>query len=176
MKQKVVFMMSGSIACFKACEVISMLNKKGLDVQCAISESTPHFIGRSTLEGLSGNPVLDNEYESGRNMDHIHLMHQSDLIVLCPATAKTINQMAHGVGGLLSTLFLAHDFQRPFLVYPAMNTAMYQHPTTQACMEKLKSMGLQIRPTGTGDLACGEEGYGRLLEPRQIFEEILEQL
>jgi phosphopantothenoylcysteine decarboxylase/phosphopantothenate--cysteine ligase len=85
--------------------------------------------------------------------------------------------MAQGLGeDLLTTLFLAHDFSKPWLIAPAMNTSMYQHPTTQASLRRLSEMGCKLLPTGHGELACGEVGEGRLLEAEQLLEQILKHL
>ena len=86
-KSKILFHLSGSIACYKACMVISGLVQKGYDVRTVCSPAALEFVGAATLEGLTGNPVLTNLFEVGRNMDHIHLPTWADLAILCPATA-----------------------------------------------------------------------------------------
>ncbi|HWU43090.1 MAG TPA: phosphopantothenoylcysteine decarboxylase, partial [Bdellovibrio sp.] len=116
-------------------------------------------------------------YSAGNVMDHIHLMRWADLILVAPATANFINKAAQGIGDdLLSTLFLAHDFKKPFMVAPAMNTSMYLHPVTQKSVATLKSFGIEILDAASGILACGEEGYGKLLEPDLILKIVLEKL
>jgi phosphopantothenoylcysteine decarboxylase/phosphopantothenate--cysteine ligase len=128
-----------------------------------------HFIGSATLEGLTGQPAVNDTFGKGHAMDHIHLARWADLIILCPATANVINKLAQGIADdLVTTLFLAHDFKKPFLIAPAMNSSMYRHPVTQASLRKLREMGLKVLATNTGSLACGEEGEGRLLESEQI--------
>ena len=173
----VLFQLSGSIACFKACSVVSALTQAGHDVRCAASRSALEFVGRATLEGLSANLVATDTFEEGRWMEHIELPRQADLTILCPATANRLNAMAAGSGAdLLGTMFLAHDFTKPFLVAPAMNTRMWQHPVTQRSVVSLRSMGLSfIEPEG-GMLACGEVGAGRLAEPSTIVDEVLRVL
>lgn len=169
MAKKVLFFMSGSIAGFKACQVISDLKKLGTDVQVVASPSTFEFVGRASLEGLSGRQVVSSLFEEGKMMDHIHLMRWADICVLCPATANTLNQFATGSGdSLLTTFFLAHDFKKPFLVFPAMNTSMYDHPVTQRSIGQLKEMGIQVFATNEGNLACGEVGSGRMLESFEV--------
>lgn len=176
-KSKVVFMMTGSIACYKACHVISRLVQNNCEVQVVASSSALKFVGNATLEGLSGRPVVSDMYAAGNVMDHIHLMRWADLILVAPATANFLNKAAQGVGDdLLQTLFLAHDFKKPFLIAPAMNTSMYLHPVTQKSLKALKDMGLQILDTASGILACGEEGWGKLLEPDLILKMTLEAL
>ncbi len=176
-KSKVLFMMTGSIACYKACHVISRLVQNNCDVQVVASSSALKFVGNATLEGLTGRPVVSDMYAAGNVMDHIHLMRWADLILVAPATANFVNKAAQGVGDdLLQTLFLAHDFKKPFMVAPAMNTSMYLHPVTQKSLTALREMGLQILDTASGILACGEEGWGKLLEPDLILKAALEAL
>ena len=161
--------MSGSIAGFKACQVISDLKKLNAEVQVVVSPSTFEFVGKASLEGLSGRPVISSLFDEGKMMDHIHKMRWADIFVLCPATANTLNQFATGSGdSLLTTFFLAYDFKKPFLVFPAMNTSMYEHPVTQRSIGQLKEMGLQVFATNEGNLACGEVGSGRMLEAFEI--------
>lgn len=176
-KKNILILMSGSIACYKICSLISKLVQNDINVKVAMSVSAQKFIGTATIEGLSQNSVHTDTFEAGRAMEHIHLDRWADLILLAPASANTINKIAHGYGeDLISTLFLAHDFQKPFLVAPAMNTKMYLHPTTQKSITALKSMNVEILEAASGVLACGEVGYGRLLEPDLLFNEILSHL
>ena len=172
-KAKILFQLTGSIACYKACFLISKLVQSNYDVQVVATESALKFVGEATLEGLTGKPVYSELWQAGKMMDHIKLNRWADLAIVAPATANFINSTAHGLGNdLLTTLFLAHDFSKPYLIVPAMNTAMYKHPSTQDSLLRLKSMGLQVLETREGVLACGETGYGRLLEPDLIFQEI----
>jgi phosphopantothenoylcysteine decarboxylase/phosphopantothenate--cysteine ligase len=173
-KSKVLFLMSGSIACYKACQVISRLIQNDLDVEVVASSAALKFVGEATLEGLTGNKVKSDLWARGQLMDHIHLIREADIIVSAPASANFINKIAHGVGDdLLSTLFLAHDFKKPWLIAPAMNTSMYLHPITQKSIGTLRNLGLQILETASGVLACGESGLGKLLDPDLILKEIL---
>ena len=173
LKSKILFIMTGSIACYKACSILSKLKQNGHEIKVVMSPSSLKFVGAATIEGLTGAVPITEMYSSGQMMDHIHLIRWADLIIAAPATANYINKIAYGLGDdLLTTIFLAHDFKKPFLIAPAMNTMMYLHPTTQASLEKLKSMGVEILETASGVLACGEVGYGRLLEPELIVHEI----
>lgn len=177
MKTKILFLMTGSIACYKACNLISKLVQNNFEVQVVASPSALQFVGEATLEGLSGRPVESDLFERGHIMDHIHLIRWADLVVVAPATANYINKMAQGSGeDLLTTLFLAHDFKKPFLIAPAMNSTMYSHPLTQKSLGTLKEMGIQILETASGILACGETGWGKLLDPDLIFQEIQKSL
>jgi phosphopantothenoylcysteine decarboxylase / phosphopantothenate---cysteine ligase len=176
-KSKVLFKMTGSIACYKACNIISKLVQAGFEVQVVTSKSALQFVGQATLEGLTGKPVINDMWSPGNIMDHIHLMRWADLVIVAPATANFINKTAQGVGDdLLTTLFLAHDFKKPYLIAPAMNTTMYLHPATQKSIRTLKEYGVEILETASGVLACGEVGYGKLLDPELIFLEIQKSL
>lgn len=176
-KSKVLFILTGSIACYKACHAISRLVQAGCEVQVVATPSALKFVGNATLEGLTGKPVISDMYVAGNVMDHIHLMRWADLILVAPATANFINKAAQGIGDdLVSTLFLAHDFKKPFLLAPAMNTSMYMHPVTQSSVQKLREIGLVVLEAASGILACGEEGYGKLLEPDLILKAVLENL
>jgi phosphopantothenoylcysteine decarboxylase/phosphopantothenate--cysteine ligase len=96
---------------------------------------------------------------------------------VAPATANYVNKTSQGIGDdLVTTMFLAHDFKKPFLIAPAMNTSMYLHPVTQKSIQSLKAMGIEILETASGVLACGEVGWGRLLEPDLIVEEVKRHL
>lgn len=176
-KSKVLILMTGSIACYKIAQVISRLTQRRCEVQVVASPSALQFLGNATIEGLSGRPLVTEMYGSGNVMDHIHLVRWADVILVAPATANFINKAAQGVGDdLLTTMFLAHDFKKPFLIAPAMNTAMYLHPVTQKSIRSLTEMGVEILETASGVLACGEEGQGRLLEPELILDAVMSSL
>ena len=176
-KSKVLFILTGSIACYKACQAISRLVQNNCEVQVVATPAALKFVGNATFEGLTGKSAVSDLYAQGSVMDHIHLMRWADLILVAPATANFINKAAQGIADdLVSTLFLAHDFKKPFMIAPAMNTSMYAHPTTQSSLKKLADMGIELLDTTAGILACGEEGYGRLLEPDQIQKRVLEAL
>lgn len=166
----VLFQLSGSIACYKACSVLSRLVQDGHTVQCVASTAALQFIGPATLEGLSGRPLLTDTFTPGRGMEHIELNRWADLTLLCPATANRLNKMATGVADdLLGNLWLTHDFSKPFLVAPAMNTRMWTHPITQKSLATLEQLGLIFLRPEAGPLACGEVGEGRLMEPDALL-------
>lgn len=175
--KNILIVMTGSIACYKVCTVMSRLKQANHHVKVVMSPSSLAFVGAATVEGLTGEAPITDMYARGNVMDHIHLVRWADLILVAPATANYINKIAYGLGDdLLTTLFLAHDFEKPFLLAPAMNTKMYQHPTTQDSIKKLRAMGVEILETASGVLACGEVGSGRLLEPDLILEEVYQRL
>jgi phosphopantothenoylcysteine decarboxylase/phosphopantothenate--cysteine ligase len=175
---KVLFCLTGSIACYKACTTISRLAQAGLEVQTVATESALKFVGAATLEALSGRPVLSDMWERGRALDHIACARQADLAIVCPATANTLNRLSAGLADdLTCALFLAWEHGRkPWYVAPAMNTFMYQHPATQSSLAKLKSWGVRVIEPEEGPLACGENGAGRLADPEKLAAEILKVL
>ena len=176
-KSKLLFILTGSIACYKACQLVSRLTQVGHEIQVVATTSALKFVGKATLEGLTGRKVLSDLFEEGELMGHIEWARWAELIVVAPATANYINKIAQGLADdLASNLFLAHDFKKPFLLAPAMNTSMYEHPITQASLAKLSRLGVKVLETGSGVLACGEFGYGKLLDPEEIFAAIIEEL
>lgn len=172
-KTKILFKLTGSIAAYKSAYLISKLVQNGFEVQTVASNSALQFIGKATLEGLTSKPVYTDSFEEGKMMSHINLVKWADLTILCPATANTVNKMANGIGdNLVTSLFLAHDWSKPYIIAPAMNTAMFDHPATQESFAKLEKWGVKILPTDDGHLACGDYGKGKLLDPDKIFNHI----
>ena len=174
---RVLLQITGSIAAFKAAALASMLVDDGVEVQCILSESGLKFIGESTLEGLTGKPVHSDLFEHGRALEHISLVDWADLLLLYPASANHISRLRHGLADdLIGCLFLANNFRKPYWIAPAMNSNMLAHPAVTEALSTLKSWGCRVLPTGEGRLACGEVGYGRLLEPERLLELIREEL
>ncbi|WP_438479761.1 bifunctional phosphopantothenoylcysteine decarboxylase/phosphopantothenate--cysteine ligase CoaBC [Oleiharenicola lentus] len=166
---KILFILTGSIACYKACDAISRLVQAGHTVRIVASEAALRFVGASTLEGLTGSPVHTDLWAAGQALDHIQLTRWADLVIVCPATAHTLNRLAAGAADdLIGALFLAHDRSKPWLMAPAMNPAMWSHPATQASVSKLTEWGLRFISVGTGRTACGESGEGRMAEPADV--------
>lgn len=174
----VLFLLSGSIACYKACTAISRLAQAGVAVQTVATPAALRFVGAPTLEGLSGRPVFTDVLEPGRALDHIELARAADLALVCPATANTINRLAAGLADdPIGALFLAWELkQKPWWLAPAMNGRMWEHPATTASLAKLRSWGLRVLDPVEGAHACGETGPGRLAEPEQIAAEVLREL
>jgi phosphopantothenoylcysteine decarboxylase / phosphopantothenate---cysteine ligase len=176
-RYKILIKITGSIAAYKSAYLISKLVQNNCDVIAAASESALKFIGAATLEGLSGNPVYTDSFAQGRMMSHIGLVKWADLTILCPASANTLNKMANGIAdNLVTSLFLAHDWSKPYLAAPAMNSLMFDHPATQESMRKLARWGVNLLPVSEGRLACGDSGIGKLLDPDEIFGIIMETL
>lgn len=175
---RLLFLLSGSISCYKACHAISRLAQAKIEVQTVATAGALRFVGAATLEGLTGRPPFTNLWENGRAMDHIELARWADLALLCPASANTLNRLASGLADdPVGALFLAWELQKkPWWVAPAMNSAMLAHPATQASIQKLTTMGVRVLPPDSGALACGEIGAGRLMEPETIITHVLAQL
>ena len=176
-KGNILFKLTGSIACYKACNVISKLTQEGYEVKTACTPGALQFIGLSTLESLSGKPVYFDLFERKTALEHIDLNKWADITVVCPATANIINKFAAGIGDdCVSTLFLSSDMNKPYLIFPAMNEKMLLHPATQNSIKILKKWGVKVMDTVRGHQACGDIGPGRMLEPKQILELIKKEL
>ncbi len=165
----VLFILSGSIACYKACDAISQLVQRGHRVRAVATAAALRFVGAATLEGLTGQPVATELFAEGAALDHIALTRWADLTIVCPATANTLNRMAAGLADdLAGAILLAQDWQKPLLLAPAMNPAMWTHPATVAAIARLQGWGARLVEVGEGRTACGEIGPGRLAEPEEI--------
>ncbi|MBW7895975.1 MAG: flavoprotein [Opitutaceae bacterium] len=174
----VLFLLTGSIACYKACTVISRLVQAGVTVQTVATPAALRFVGTATLEGLSGRPVFTDLWAEGQALDHIELARRADLALVCPATANTLNQLAAGLAhDPVGTLFLAWELdKKPWWVSPAMNHRMWEHPATAASLARLREWGVQVIDPVEGPHACGESGSGRLPEPEAIAAKVLAAL
>ncbi len=171
---------TGSISCYKACELANLLVKEGNEVQVTMSDGGLKFIQPAVFEGLTKRRVLTNRdfFSSSEQILHINLVNKfADLIVVYPATANCINRLAAGLADdLFGAAFLANNFMHPVLLAPAMNTNMLDHPATQEGLEKLSRWGTVILETETGRLACGASGKGKLLSPEKVLARINEEL
>lgn len=175
---RLLFLLSGSISCYKACHAISRLVQAKVEVQTVATAGALRFIGAATLEGLTGRAPFTDLWENGRAMDHIDLARWADLALVCPASANTLNRLAAGLADdPVGALFLAWELQnKPWWVAPAMNSSMLAHPATQASLQKLTTMGVRVLPPDSGALACGEIGAGRLMEPETVVTHVLAAL
>lgn len=173
LKNKILIKISGSIAAYKVGYLISKLIQNNFEVKTVVTKSALNFIGIATLEGLTNNHVYMDTFENDKMMSHINLTKWADLTILVPADANTINKYSSGIAdNLVTSLFLAHDTSKPYLIAPAMNVWMFNHPATKESISKLISWGIKILPTEKGYLACGDIGEGKLLEPDIIYEHI----
>ena len=173
----VVLGVSGGIACYKSCELVSRLVKAGLDVYVIMTENAAQLVQPLTFQTLSKHPVALDTFQpvNAFEVEHIALAQRADLFVIAPATANILAKMAHGIADdMLSTTVLAT--RAPVLVAPAMNTAMWEHPATQENMRILKGRGVIACGPEGGRLACGDSGIGRMSEPETIADRILSLL
>jgi phosphopantothenoylcysteine decarboxylase/phosphopantothenate--cysteine ligase len=167
---RIVLGVSGGIAAYKSAELVRLLVKDGVTVDVVLTESGARFVSAITFQALSGRPVSSDLWASGVDnaMGHIALSRGADAILVAPATADFIQKLAHGVADdLLSTLCLAREC--PLLVAPAMNRQMWWNPATQRNVAQLADDGIEILGPDTGELACNENGEGRMLEPEAIY-------
>lgn len=172
-RSKILFSLTGSIACYKACQIVSRLVQDGCEVKAACTPAALRFIGPSTLEGLTHKSVYTDMFEDKTALEHVELARWADLSIICPASANTINKFAAGIAdNAVTTLFLAYDLSKPCLIAPAMNQAMYRHPATRRALALLKSWKVSVLAVDTGRQACGDIGEGRLLDPDRIYAEI----
>ncbi len=169
--KRIVLGITGGIAAYKAAELARLLVKQDVEVQVAMTEAATHFITPATMQALTGQPVLIDQWQDDKGMAHIHTSRLADAIVIAPATADFIAKLAHGLANdLLSTLCLARDC--PLLVAPAMNRQMWSNPATQRNLQQLVSDGVSILGPTNGIQACGEEGMGRMLEAEMLAQDI----
>ena len=176
-KPVVVLGVTGGIAAYKACEIVSRLKKAGTEVHVIMTENAVKLAAPLTFQTLSGNPVVVDTFAPpvAFEVEHIALAQKADVFVIAPATANILAKMAHGIADdMLSTTVLAT--KAPVLVAPAMNTAMWEHPATQANVKILQDRGVHMIGPAGGLLACGDSGIGRMSEPEEITEEILHLL
>lgn len=167
--RKIVLGITGGIAAYKAAELVRLLVKQNIEVQVVMTEAACQFITPVTMQALSGNPVHTNMWDSqsGGGMPHIDLTRDADAVLIAPASADFIAKLIHGqADDLLSTLCLARDCT--LLVAPAMNKQMWDNPSTQRNIAQAKLDNITVLGPGSGEQACGEIGFGRMLEPEEI--------
>ncbi len=175
--KKIVLGVSGSIAAYKAVELLRLLVREQAEVFVVMSANAGKFITPLTFEALSGNPVYHEVFgeQSSASMPHIRAAENADLLVVAPATAGSIGKMAGGLADdALSNVFLA--FRGPVLVAPAMNDGMYANLAVQENISRMKQRGVQIIDSEEGELACGTVGQGRLAEPARILQAVQTRL
>lgn len=169
----VVLGVTGSIAAYKAVDLVRALKEEGADVHVVMTESAQKFITPLTFQTLSQNPVATDLFSLSEESDigHIKIARMADVVVVAPATANIMAKVAHGIADdYLSTILLAT--KAPVIFCPAMNPAMYENPATQENIEILKRRGVTVVEPETGPMACGEEGRGRFPSVDVILEVI----
>src|ERR1051325_3964166 len=165
----VVLGVTGSIAAYKSAELTSLLVKQGHTVFVAMTKEATEFITPLTLQTLSKNPVMTSFYDEKENWrpGHIELADRANLLVIAPATANIVAELAHGLAGHpLAAIALAT--RAPMLIAPAMNGKMWEHPATKENVDKLKKRRVEFIGPEEGMLACGYEGIGRLWKVNDI--------
>ncbi len=172
---RILLVVGGGIAAYKACELVRLIRGAGGSVTCVLTEGGSQFVTAMSLAALSERPVhttlwdLKNEVEMG----HIQLSREADLVVVCPATADLLARMTVGIADdLATTLLLATD--KPVMAVPAMNVRMWLHAATQRNVATLREYGVLVLDPDEGAMACGEFGPGRLPEPAAIWARISE--
>lgn len=171
--KRILLIVGGGIAAYKASELVRLLRKRGHAVRCVLTEAGQHFVTPMTLAALSEDKVYTTlwDLKDEAEMGHIQLSRQADLIVVAPATADLIARMAGGLANdLATTLLLATD--TPVLAAPAMNVRMWLHPATVRNVAQLRADGITVMAPDEGPMACGEFGPGRLPEPDRIADAI----
>lgn len=167
----IIVCVTGSIAAYRACDLVRSLSKQNFDVRVLMTEAAEHFVGKLSFQALSNNPVYSSEWDAG--MVHIDIKNHARLIAVVPATANTIGKFASGIADdIISSTYLAATC--PVLVAPAMNPGMYAHPAMRRNLQQLQDDGVHIVEPGSGKVVCGDEGQGKLAEIRIIENRILE--
>ncbi|MBO6853755.1 MAG: bifunctional phosphopantothenoylcysteine decarboxylase/phosphopantothenate--cysteine ligase CoaBC [Marivivens sp.] len=171
--KRILLIIGGGIAAYKTLEVIRRLREQGVSVTSVMTKAAEQFVTPMSVAALAGETVHQALFDltSEAEMGHIQLSRSADLILVAPATADLMAKMAHGqANDLASTLLLATD--TPVMIAPAMNVRMWEHPATQRNIAQLRGDGIRILGPNSGDMACGEFGPGRMVEPAEILEAI----
>jgi phosphopantothenoylcysteine decarboxylase/phosphopantothenate--cysteine ligase len=177
MTQRILLIVSGGIAAYKSLELVRLLKREGLAVRAVMTDSAAEFVTPLSLGVMTEDHVYGDMFDlkEEREIGHIQLSRQADLVVVCPATANIIAKMAAGIADdLATTILLATD--KPVLVVPAMNVRMWDHPATRRNLSQTALDGITIMEPDSGAMACGEWGKGRLPEPPAIVGEIRRML
>ena len=175
--KKVLLAVSGGMAVYTACAIVSKLTKRNVDVQVIMTENATKFVTPLTFEALSKHMVFTDtfDYSYDASIKHISLAQEADLFCVAPATANIMAKMAHGIADdMVSSTFLAATC--PVLVCPAMNTNMYENAATQANLRTLEERGMKIVGPGVGKLACGDVAKGVLAPVDDIVDAIMDAL
>ena len=175
--KRILLIVGGGIAAYKACELVRLIRKAGMRVRCVLTDGGAHFVTPMTLAALSEDQVFTTlwDLKDEAEMGHIQLSREADLVVIAPATADLMAKMAGGqADDLATTLLLATD--KPVLAAPAMNVRMWGHAATRRNVARLRADGVTVMEPDEGPMACGEYGPGRLPEPDAILAAIQQAL
>jgi phosphopantothenoylcysteine synthetase/decarboxylase len=178
--RRVLVALSGGIACYKISTLVSRLVQSGADVTALMTDSATRFLGPITLESLTGRPVHTSQWEAtgDHSAQHVGSARSADLMVIAPASANTIAKLAAGIcDNVVTTVACALPRETPVLLAPAMNEQMWLHPTTARNVGTLQDLlGYEMIGPETGWQACRTQGAGRMSEPEQILERVLQIL
>ena len=172
MEKNILLGITGSVAGYKACDLIGLLRKKGYSVRCMMSADAKKFVTPLTVETLTGKKVADDMFcpPANRIPEHVSLADEADLILVAPATADVIGKVAAGIcSDILTCTVCASDC--PVIFAPAMNDKMFNNPIVQENIEYLRGKGYHFVDPVEGRLACGREGTGHLAPLERIIEE-----
>jgi phosphopantothenoylcysteine decarboxylase / phosphopantothenate---cysteine ligase len=176
-QKSILLIVSGGIAAYKALELVRLLKRQSISVRAVMTKSAAEFVTPLSMGVMTEDHVYGNMFDlkEEREIGHIQLSRQADLIVICPATANILAKMAAGIADdLATTILLATD--KPVLAVPAMNVRMWNHPATQRNLAQLRADGITIMAPDEGGMACGEFGPGRLPEPPDVAARICAML
>lgn len=172
--RRIVLGVSGGIAAYKACDLVSRLRKRGAEVRVVLTRHACEFVSPLSFETLSGNPACTDSFDRKYEIEHVALAKWGELLLIAPATANIMAKMAAGIADdLLSTTCLAMGRT---LIAPAMNSAMWRHPATVENLRVLRARGVETVGPESGHLACGDADIGRMSEPEKIVEKVEELL
>jgi phosphopantothenoylcysteine decarboxylase/phosphopantothenate--cysteine ligase len=175
--KRILLIVTGGIAAYKSLELVRLLKRQGISVRAVMTQSATEFVTPLSMSVMTEDQVYGDMFDlkEEREIGHIQLSRQADLVVICPATANILAKMAAGISDdLATTILLATD--KPVLAVPAMNVRMWNHPATQRNLAQLRADGIHIMAPDEGAMACGEFGPGRLPEPPAIAEQICAML
>ena len=176
-QKRILLIVTGGIAAYKSLELVRLLKRQGILVRAVMTQSATEFVTPLSMAVMTEDQVYGHMFDlkEEREIGHIQLSRQADLIVICPATANILAKMASGIcDDLATTILLATD--KPVLAVPAMNVRMWNHPATQRNLTQLRADGIHVMNPDEGAMACGEFGPGRLPEPPAVAEQICAML
>ncbi len=171
--KKILLIICGGISAYKSLEIIRDLKKKNAKIKTILTKNAKEFVTPLSISSLSQEKVYDDIFsiENESEMDHISLSRWADLILVAPVTANTISKLSSGSSeDLASTVILASN--KKIYLAPAMNVRMWEHPSTKENINKLKNYGYEIIGPEIGEMACGEYGKGKMIEPNKIIKKI----
>ena len=173
-KRHVLLGVSGSIAAYKAVELVRQLQQRDYTVSVIMTQAATDYVGPLTFQALTGRAVAHGRFEgvgASGDFPHIDLAREADIILVAPCTANVMAKIAHGLADdILTSTVLARDV--PLVLAPAMNVQMWNNPATQANLATLRSRTIDVVDVGEGELACGEVGAGRLAELDSIVQAV----